>query len=196
MADDKKFFSKDEEVEREMPEAAKKTGEAKKRALFVLGSAALGAFLGDTFIGRDHHAFGEIKFDGSDITFDSNGNVVGTDHFNGVYSIEATGKDRGGVVEDLLGKDLFRDSYYMSEKVTKTYDQALYPHRTIEESFGNWKEDYLKDHYPEIFDSSFDAITNSVNPIGAEIGFLGGAAGGFVVDWLKRKTAKKREEDY
>lgn len=195
MDDDNKFFPKGDEIEREVPETTKKTGEARKRALFVLGSAALGAFLGDTFIGRDHHAIGEIKFGGSDIAYDTNGNIVGTDHFNGVYSLEATGKDRGGIVEDIWGKDIFRDSYYMSEKVTKTYDQSIYPYRAVEENFGNWDEDYLRDHYQQTFDSGFDTITSTVDPAGAEIGFIGGTAGGFATDWLKNKAAKKKEEN-
>ncbi|MBI5355627.1 MAG: hypothetical protein HZB68_04195, partial [Candidatus Aenigmarchaeota archaeon] len=43
-----------DEADRNMDVGAKKTGERKKHILILAGSAALGAILGDIFLGREY----------------------------------------------------------------------------------------------------------------------------------------------
>lgn len=168
MTDSAEAFG-NEDVEREIPESSKKTGERKKSALIIAGSAALGAFLGDIFYGRSEVIQSDISL--------GNGETIKN---------YATGRDHGGIIEDLIGKDQFQDHYDLTTGIANANGPHPEHYQITEDTFQSIKHGYFSG-------VGFDNIYYDGTGIGAG---TGGVAG-FAADWLrKRKARKTNEEEY
>lgn len=168
MENPEKMFA-NEDIVREIPENTKKTGEKKKSALIIAGSAAIGAFLGDIFYGRSEIIQSDISLDhGTTITN---------------YAI---GRDKGGIMEDLLGKDQFNDHYDLTGSITTDANSVHTEHyRITEDTFQSIKDGYFSG-------IGFDNIYYDGAGLGAGVGGIAG----FAADWLRRRKADKNKEEY
>lgn len=158
-----------EDVVREVPENTKKTGERKRSAMIIAGSAAIGAFLGDIFYGRSEIIQSDL--------------YIGDGQTIKNYAI---GRDHGGLLEDFAGKDQFQDHYSLTTGVENA--NGLHPenYTITEDTFQSIKNGYFSGE-------GFDNIYYD----GAGIGAGAGGATGFAADWLSKRKAKKAEmEEY
>lgn len=171
-----------EEPVRSMDKTEKKTGDMKRKAIFTAAGAALGGLLGDTLIGRD-----EFIFDYSYAESPSG------------YEIEsityAYGNDRGGIFEDLIGKDQFSDTYDFSS----TYTIDLIPGEEVVSitagvDGATISEDTLRD-LQQLGMFAPDAATEIV-PYGAYEGAALGGMTGFAGEWATRKAKKSEDKEY
>ena len=150
----------------------KKTGETKKRALTILGMAALGAFLGDTFMGREHVVEGHDT------------NTYGFPYYTEKIDFTGTGRDKGGIF------DLFGDDKTHMYTLDNNWSYSLYGY-----SEGYQYPIHLNKTDLDWYTSGFDTFNESVTYDGALYGTLGGLGSGFAANWMKRKLDKKKDDN-
>lgn len=160
------------EGERNLDPTEKKTGETKKRAFTILGMAALGAFLGDTFVGREHIVEGHDT------------NTYGFPYFTEKIDFTGVARDKGGIF------DLFGDDKTRMYTIDNSWSYSLYGH-----SEGYQYPTHLDKIDLDWYTSGFDTFNESVTYDGATYGALGGLAAGFANDWIKRKLEKKKKDN-
>lgn len=169
-----------EDVDRNMDEGAKKTGEKKKHIFILAGSAALGAILGDIFIGREY-SITNIEFHQNPV--DSASSITYHEH---IY-----GTDRGGIIEDVTEARQLDDTYthVITTKVISGghhYDNVVETRQLDEYELAELKD----------FGYFAGAVTESVTPIGGIVGGFAGLGGGFAANWAKNRKNRKKEADY
>lgn len=173
-----------EEPVRSMDKTEKKTGDIKKKAIFTVAGAALGAFIGDTLIGRE-----EFILDYSHTHYAATG--IDTEMTTYAY-----GHDRGGIFEDIMGKDQFSDTYNFSS----TYSIDLLPGNGVASITGGIddvtiSENTLRD-FQHLGAFAPDSIQEIV-PYGAYEGAALGGLSGFAAEWMSRKMKKRgKNEEY
>ena len=148
----------------------------------MLGGAAIGAFVGDIFWGREHF-------------IDMYGSVENGDWMY-AYTTEFTGHDRGGLVEDALGNSMINDLYSFTD-TTDIYLQltngALFPWDSTTFS-GEISEEAIGG-YMEIVNDLNGSIEQNIIYDGAGWGAGLGAGGGLGADYLKKRLKRERKED-
>ena len=97
----------------------------------------------------------------------------------------ATGRDHGGIVEDLIGKDRFNDHYELATGFTNANGVHTEHYQITEDTFQSIKGGYFSG-------VGFDSIYYDGAGIGAGIG----SAAGFAADWLRKRKNKKALEEY
>lgn len=160
--------------ERNLDTVEKKVGDKKNVILWSLGLAGLGALIGDIFYGRADSISSAGHYD--------NG------QFQGFYITHATGRDRGGIIEDFVGKDLFEDRY--------SFDSLYISHSSLSDP--EWIPVKFKD-WPVTEDGALyhgkgfvnEIVARSFFPDGAIIGGGGGVGGSLAADYISRKLKNK-----
>lgn len=168
-----------EVVDRDMDEGTKKTGERKGQIFIIAGSAALGAILGDIFIGREY-SITNVEFQQNPIYPAS----------SMAYNEHIYGTDRGGIIEDLTGTRQFDDTYthVISTKVISNGQ----PHEFVEtRPLDEYELAYLKD-----LGYFSGEVTESTVPVGGIAGGFAGIGAGFAANWAKNRKKGKKENDY
>lgn len=175
------FLDEDEIIR--MDPSEDKTGEHKKRAVYTAIGAALGAFFGDVFYGREVMVDAETPGYGS---FD-----VGSQKLHWEY------RDHGGFFDSntdngVLDRSIWVNAYRYDDNGNIVPSE--FPGMKAE-SFALNEGDLnlLKDS----IDNGYWSVNESVMPDGALIGGLSGGATTYLSDYLRKRFRNdhKREED-
>lgn len=192
-------FDSDEIVEMDAP--VDKTGEHKKRAIFTIAGTAMGAFLGDIFIGR----YDEIAY--QSMTERQAADIGISDY----YRTEWVGMDRGGVIEDISDKltptQIDQNGDYASNDLlyNDKYENVI--HTRSESSMGDGEPNIYETRFGTIKEESqvnilkesgyLDAIgaQETIRPDGALIGGGVGGSGTYALDKLRNRLKKRKQEE-
>lgn len=166
MSPKKSSYLDDDEIVR-MDSADDKTGERRKSALITVAGVAIGAFLGDTFYGRDYMIYDE----GYDTYWNEN------------WSVQFEQRDTGGVLED-VGLVNQPDQYTLTESyIDQDGAQFIY------------KEHMDEDYVSFLRDTGFfEGMNDQVIRTGALIGGSVGGGSAYAIDRFSRKLRERKAE--
>ncbi len=162
----------EEVITRDSEETYKSTGNKKKSMIIAALGAVAGAFLGDTFIGREHILVNnELLYD------DGMTSITGTDILYG--------RDTGGIIEDMMGKTQINDVYDHTGIIVDSSDGQIgiyaFSEKVDENLIETWKELGLLN----------GIVQDSATPDGALIGGAIGGGVGYGADYIKRRREAK-----